>query len=298
MTMAMFGAAASSGLTGATDALARQLQQVLVAVKSRAGGGSGTVVGDGLVVTNHHVVPGGRAEVVTWDDRTFPAVVTARDSERDLALLQVKGAMGLTVAELGNSGELRVGELVFAIGNPWGQRGTLTAGVVFSRGPATLEAGLPLEDAICADVRLAPGNSGGPLVNARGQVVGINSMVAGGIAVAVPSRFVQALLNGDAPGQGFIGITGQVVPLPPAIAASYGGSEDAGILITGVEEFSPAAASGLYPGDVVVGINGSRGGIRATATALKRMRPGATVTLDLLRAGQVLTLEATPVERN
>lgn len=298
MTATTIERAGLAGLPEAMDDLASELKRVLVAVRGRAGGGSGTVVGEGLVVTNHHVVPDERAQVVTADDRTLAAHVEARDAEHDLALLRLEGGEGLAGARLGDSDALRPGELVFAIGNPWGQRGTLTAGIVFSRGPATLEAGIPLEDAICADVRLAPGNSGGPLVNARGEVVGINSMVAGGIAVAVPSRFVRALLAGDVPGQGFIGITARVVPLPPAIAASYLGSDGAGILITGVEDESPAAASGLYPGDVLVGIDGRRAGMRAMAGALQSMRPGRPVTFELWRGGDRLTVETTPASRN
>lgn len=298
MTATTLERAGVAGLPEAMDELSRELNRVLVAVRGRSGGGSGTVVGDGLVVTNHHVVPSERAQVVTADDRTLAAHVEARDAEHDLALLQVEGGDDLTGARLGDSGGLRPGDLVFAIGNPWGQRGTVTAGIVFSRGPATLEAGIPLEDAICADVRLAPGNSGGPLVNARGEVVGINSMVAGGIAVAVPSRFVRALLAGEAPGQGFIGITARVVPLPPAIAASYSETQGAGILITGVEDESPAAASGLYPGDVLVGIDGRRTGVRAMAGALRRMRPGRPVRLELWRGGDRLTIATTPASRD
>ncbi len=124
-------------LDTATSGLAERLTRSLVAVRSAEGGGSGTIwSGDGLIVTNHHVVPGDTAQVVTWDDRVFLAQVVARDASRDLAALQVD-TDGLEALEAGDSSALRVGHVVFAIGNPWGVRGSLTAGIVLAAGEAS-----------------------------------------------------------------------------------------------------------------------------------------------------------------
>ncbi|MGE5596567.1 MAG: S1C family serine protease, partial [Hyphomicrobiales bacterium] len=219
-------------LAQAGEELAHRLRSFLVAVRSPSGGGSGTVwSADGLIVTNHHVVPGDRAEVQLPDDRVLPARVIARDPLRDLAGLRVD-AVALSAAKPADSDAVRVGQLVFAIGNPWGQRGTLTAGIVMSKGPAALENEVPLDEAIHADVRLARGNSGGALADAEGNVIGINSMIAGGVAIAVPSNEVQRFLAGDIAGRGFLGIEGRVVPLPPKVAAAYRG--DGGLLVTDV----------------------------------------------------------------
>ncbi len=180
----------------ALETLATHLGDILVAVRSDAGGGSGTVWGsDGLVITNHHVAPGSEATVELADGRVFPATIAARDPERDLAALRIDAA-GLTAAVPAPAGSVRPGTLAFAIGNPWGRRGVITAGVVLGTGPAVLESGLELEDAVRAEVRLGPGNSGGPLTDAGGRVIGINSMIAGGMAVAVPAHVVERFLAG------------------------------------------------------------------------------------------------------
>ncbi|MEP7216840.1 MAG: trypsin-like peptidase domain-containing protein, partial [Anaerolineaceae bacterium] len=147
-------------LDWATGDLALRMSRGLVAVRSRHGGGSGTIwTANGLIVTNNHVVAGDTTEVVTWDDRTFAAKVVARDSSQDLAALQI-AATGLEPLESGDSGALKVGHVVFAIGNPWGVRGSVTAGIVLSTAAATVENQVPLHHAIRADLRLAPGNSG------------------------------------------------------------------------------------------------------------------------------------------
>ena len=199
--------------------VAERLRTILVAVHTPAGGGSGTIWGrDGLVVTNSHVVPSDRAEVVTHDGSRLAARLVARDPSRDLALLRVDARFEAT-AEARDTKSLRVGELVFAMGNPWGEPGVLTRGIVVAKGPATVENDVPLDEAIRADVRLAPGNSGGPLADAAGRVAGISSMIAGGMAIAVPADAVVDFVEGK--GAGFLGISGRGVPLPPVIAASY-----------------------------------------------------------------------------
>jgi serine protease Do len=288
----------SNSLSAEVSALAERLSRILISVHSGSGGGSGTAwTANGLVVTNSHVVPGEAATAVLADGSEHEARMVARDAEKDLALLRVGAA--LEPAEAGDSSTLQPGHLVFAIGNPWGQRGTLTSGIVLSRGGATAENETPIRDVVRADLQLAPGNSGGPMVNARGQVVGINSMIVGGMAVAIPVNTVIAFVAEASRGEaGFLGVTLQPVELPHAIAASYSIADDTALMLTGIEPGSPAEEAGLLPGDVVLGISGGPRGLRHLGPALKRMRAGVRVDLALLRAGAVVSIPATPIARN
>lgn len=278
--------------------LAARLNRSLVTVRSRAGGGSGTVwTAGGLIVTNNHVVPGDHAEVVTSDDRVLDARVVARDSSVDLALLRVDAA-GLEPVEAGDSAALRPGQFVYAIGNPWGQRGSVTAGIVLTTNASTVENGVPLEHVIRADLRLAPGNSGGPLVDAGGRVIGINAMIAGGMAVAIPSNTVVEFVAKASEGEpGFLGVTLQQVQVPHAIAASYSFEDEAGLMLTEIEPGSAAEEAGLLPGDVLIGIDGERGRVPAVARRLQGMRAGRPLKLALLRGGKLHEASATPAAR-
>ena len=164
--------------------VAERLRRSTVEVRLRGahhqegGGGSGVIAtADGQIVTNAHVARGADASVRLWDGREFPATLMARDARRDLAALKVDAA-GLPAATFGDSGALRVGELVMAIGNPMGFIGALTTGVVHALGGLS---GFGRQSWVLADVRLAPGNSGGPLADAYGRVVGINTMIVNGL---------------------------------------------------------------------------------------------------------------------
>lgn len=288
----------SGPVSEAAAEVAAGLRQVLVAVRSPQGGGSGTIWReDGLIITNHHVVPGDSAEVQLPDDGVLTAKVIAREPEHDLAALRID-ATGLTAAVPGDSAGVRPGQLVFAAGNPWGMRGTITAGIVASTGKATIENGVPLEEAVRANVRLAPGNSGGPLADAAGRVIGINAMIAGGMAIAVPTHIVTGFLAGELPGRGFLGISGRAIPLPPAVAASYGAEDGAGVIVTEVIDESPAAKAGLLPGDVIVRLDGIRSGSRGLALGFERLKAGRPVRLELIRASGIVELEASPVARS
>jgi serine protease Do len=178
------------GIDGYLSALASRLRHVTVQVHGApAGAGSGVLWGsDGLIVTNAHVVRG-RANIVLPSGRALEARLLARDPEHDLAALAIDSC-ALSSAEIGDSDSLRVGELVVAVGNPLGLAGAVTAGVIHAIGPRR-SAGPSL---IQADLRLAPGNSGGPLADAAGRVIGINAMIAGGLALAVPSNLVARFL--------------------------------------------------------------------------------------------------------
>ena len=298
MTAATFNPFALAGISEASAAVAERLRASLVAVRSRRGGGSGTIWStDGLIVTNHHVVGDDSVEVQLPDDGIHVARVIAREPEHDLAVLRIE-ATGLAPVVAGDSKAVRPGQLVFAAGNPWGQRGIVTTGIIVSTGRATIENGVPLEEAVRADVGLAPGSSGGPLADSAGRVVGINSMIAGGMAIAVPVHIVTSFLAGELPGRGFLGISGRTIPLPPAIAASYGADDGAGVIVTEVLDQSPAASAGVIPGDVIVRLDGARAGARGLAAGLERLKAGRPVRLELLRGGGVVAVEASPIARS
>ncbi len=227
--------------------IAERLRRSTVEITSRArGGGSGIIVGsDGVVVTNAHVVHSSPLRVHLWDGSSFEASVEARDPRRDLAVLKIP-TLGLPQAELGDSDKLRVGELVIAIGNPLGFIGALTRGIVHAIGPLP---GLGPTSWIQADVRLAPGNSGGPLANAVGKVVGVNTMVAGGLGLSVPSASVARLLA-KGPSQAPLG----VVVRPVRVILK--GIERLGLILLEVAKGGAAERASLMVGDVIVGIGG------------------------------------------
>ncbi len=188
---------AAAGLSDELATLVAQVRESLVAVRDGRGSGSGIVwAASGVILTNHHVVRGDRAEVVLSTGQRVKAHVIKRDPQVDLALLQAE-TDGLRAAGIGDSDQLRVGELVVAVGNPWGLRGAATIGLV-TRPPSASTPGDGRGDwLLYADVALAPGNSGGPLVDFQGRVVGINSMVRPPRqAIALPSnlarRFVES----------------------------------------------------------------------------------------------------------
>lgn len=181
-----------TGLAQELAATAERICHFTVQVKSgRTGFGSGVIwYTDGLIITNAHVAQRSDATVKLWDGRVFEAAVVARDPVCDLAALQLK-ATDLPSATIADSDSLRVGELVLAVGNPLGLIGALTTGIISRLG--FVES--PNRQAwVMADVRLFPGNSGGPLANAQGRVIGINSMIVGGLALAVPSNAVKRFL--------------------------------------------------------------------------------------------------------
>ncbi|MEK6222245.1 MAG: S1C family serine protease [Chloroflexota bacterium] len=176
--------------------LAAEAQNSLVMVQgSRSSGGAGVIwQADGIILTNNHVVRTQETFVTLWDDRQLPAKLITRDPEVDLAVLQVD-ADDLPAAKIGDSTQLRVGELAFAIGHPWGQRNAVTFGIISHLTFAQTRGRRQTIPIIRTDARLAPGNSGGPLLNAGGEVIGLNTMIVGGDqGVAIPSAVVQDVL--------------------------------------------------------------------------------------------------------
>jgi serine protease Do len=197
---------------------------------------------DGVIVTNAHVVHGSNVCVQLWEGREFDAAVTARDPRRDLAALRIS-ADSLPAAYPADSSQLRPGELAFAIGNPLGFVGALTSGVIHAIGPWRA---LGPQTWVQASVRLAPGNSGGPLADARGHVIGVNTMVAGRLALAIPSNAVRDFLAGG-PRSAWLGVAVHPVRLPRAHGHAFG------LVLLEVEPGGPAAQASLMAGDILLG---------------------------------------------
>ena len=226
--------------------IAEQLRRSTVLIESGGrGAGSGVIwSSDGAVITNAHVVRGSRAKVQLWDGREFEAAVRARDPRRDLAQLHIDAA-DLPAASPADSSAVRPGELAIAIGNPLGFVGALATGVIHAVGPLR---GLGRQSWVQADVRLAPGNSGGPLADARGRVIGINTMVAGRLALAIPSNSVRDFLSAG-PVNAWLGVTVH----PTLVPRAAGAGKAFGLVVLEVEPGGPADQASLLAGDILLG---------------------------------------------
>jgi len=233
--------------------------------RPREGGGSGFVLTpDGFVLTNQHVVGGARDIAVTLaDGSVWPARVAGEDPGSDVALLRIE-APGLRPIARGDSRALRVGQLVIALGSPYGFRATVTAGVVSALGRSLrARGGRLIDNVIQTDAALNPGNSGGPLVDHRGSAVGINTaaILSGqGLCFAIPlhaaERVAAQLIRDGRVRRAVIGIGGQAVPVPRPLARHHHLATDAGVKVLSVERDGPAAAAGVLPSDVIVGLGG------------------------------------------
>ena len=272
-----------------------------------AGGGSGVVITpDGFMLTSAHVVAGtdGRVEASFVDGREMTAEVVGADPLSDLAVLRSETA-DLVPAVLGDAEQLRVGQLVVAIGNPNGFAGSVTAGVVSALGRSlpvrSRAAGRIVENVIQTDAALNPGNSGGALADGRGCVVGINTAVAGvGLGLAVPinettRRIIGALMRDGRFSRAYLGIAGGSRPLPPRLARELGRA--AGVEVVEVVTGSPAANAGLKPEDLIVDVGGTPvEGVDDLQRLMAGELIGEQVTASVIREGRVLDLQLVPVE--
>lgn len=270
------------------------------------GSGSGVIIApDGYVVTNSHVIEEASAvEVSLADGRSCTAQVVGQDPATDLALLRVHGA-GLPIAYLGDSDKLRVGQLAIAIGNPLGFQSTVTAGVISALGRSLRSSsGRLIENVIQTDAALNPGNSGGPLVDTRGQVVGINTAIiqfAQGICFAIPANTVRwvvtLLIREGKVTRGYLGIAGQKAPIPASLVRHLHLRHDSGVQVVSVTPDSPANIAGLKVGDVIISINGnSIADIDDIHRLLTRHVIGRELNMTLLRNTATLETEIVPVE--
>ncbi len=273
----------------------------------QGGAGSGFVITpDGYVLTNNHVIHGaGAIEVLFADGSTAPAETVGGDADTDTALVRVHGGR-LTPVSLGDSDGLRVGQLVVAMGNPFGLQATVTTGVVSAlRRTLRATTGRLIEDIIQTDAALNPGNSGGALLDSKGRVIGVNTAIVAGAnatGFAVPintaKRVIPDLMREGRVVRGYLGLAGQTVPFPKAAAARYGITVPAGIQIVQIVPGGPADQAGLRAGDVILSVGGKDApSVDAIHRILDKNSIGQAAELRVLRHGEVVKARITPGRR-
>jgi S1-C subfamily serine protease len=301
----------SRAVTAVVERLSPSVANLRVSRRVRGGrlvdgGGSAVVITpDGFMLTSAHVVERTSGQVrALVGGRELSASIVGADPLSDLAVLRADAAE-LTPAELGDAERLRVGQLVVAIGNPYGFAGSVTAGVVSALGRSLpTRAGSAtrfVENVIQTDAALNPGNSGGALADGLGRVVGVNTAVAGvGLGLAVPisaatRKIVAALMTDGRFRRAYLGIAGGTRPLPPRLAKEIG--RGAGVEVVEVVDGSPAATAGLRPEDLIVEVNGSPvEGMDGLQRLMTGDLIGSSVTFRVLRRGRVVAIELTPIE--
>jgi len=285
---------------------ARNASRLPIGAGDAQSSGSGFIfTPDGFILTNSHVVQGaGKIEVSLLDGRRFRAQTVGDDPGTDLAVIRID-APNLSAAPLGNSQSIRVGQLVVAIGNPYGFQCTVTAGVVSALGRSLRsQNGRLIDSVIQTDAALNPGNSGGPLVTSRGDVIGVNTAVitpAQGICFAIginTAKFVVAsLMKYGRVRRSYIGVAGLNVPLLRRVVRFHGLSIESGVMVDSIEADSPAVRAGLRKGDIIVGFGGaSIPGIDELHKMLTEEKVGLTHPIAILRGAEKLHLNIVPDE--
>jgi S1-C subfamily serine protease len=271
-----------------------------------SGNGSGFIITpDGFILTNSHVVHTANSITVNLPDgREYPAQLTGDDPDTDLAVIRID-APQLTHVRLADSESLRVGQLVIAIGNPLGFQASVTSGVISALGRSMhAQSGRLIDNIIQTDAALNPGNSGGPLVNSAGEVVGVNTAMirpAQGICFAIASNTAKLvagwLIRDGRIRRGYIGVAGQNVPIHRRIVRFYGLPLETGVLVVSVEEKSPAKGAGLREGDLVVAFNGQPvGSVHDLHKVLVGEQIGVSAKLTIIRHTEQLELTVLPAE--
>jgi serine protease Do len=284
-------------LSSSLHALFKQVQPSIVQVEIEGrGGGTGVVwQTNGLIITNNHVVgrDDARVRVRFSDGRTLDAQVVRRSPQLDLAALKVAtdASPALQALPVGDSSALRIGEWVFAIGHPWGQRWVLTAGIVSALSVVRRRNGGTTQY-IQSDVRLAPGNSGGPMLNADGAVVGINAMIFGGdLSVSIPSNVVTDWLKDLPRGRRILGVEIQEIEIPAAIASTLQPQRQTGLMVVGLSAQRQEQHHDLLVGDILLDVAGKAVPDVATLRQLVA-QAGERIAIGLVRGGQVQQVEA------
>jgi S1-C subfamily serine protease len=271
------------------------------------GSGSGFVfTPDGYVLTNSHVVNGARRiTLTTLDGRKQPAALVGEDPDTDLAVVRVHG-LELPAVAFGDSSALAVGQVAVAVGNPYGFDCTVTAGVVSALGRSLRSrTGRLIDDVIQTDAALNPGNSGGPLCDSRGRVIGVNTAmilpaqgICFAIAINTASFVVSALIHEGRIRRAFLGVAGQTVPLHRRVVRFHDLPIESAIFVASIELESPAAKAGLHDGDLIVGFDGHpTGGIDELHRLLTEERAGRPIPLAIVRGSERLTLTVVPAVR-
>jgi S1-C subfamily serine protease len=271
-----------------------------------SGNGSGFIITpDGFILTNSHVVHAANSISVNLSDgREYPAQVTGDDPDTDLAVIRI-GAPQLTHVRLADSENLRAGQLVIAIGNPLGFQASVTAGVISALGRSMhAQSGRLIDNIIQTDAALNPGNSGGPLVNSAGEVVGVNTATirpAQGICFAIASNTAKLvagwLIRDGRIRRGYIGVAGQNVPIHRRIVRFYGLPLETGVLVVSVEKNSPARRAGLREGDLIVGFDDQPiGSVHHLHKVLVGEQIGVNANVTVIRHTEKLELSILPAE--
>lgn len=274
--------------------------------RSDTGSGSGFLfTPDGFILTNSHVVSGAeRLTVTLHDGRSSKAEVIGDDLHTDLALIRIDSS-DLVHATLGDSERIRVGQVVIALGSPYGYQTTVTSGIVSALGRSLRsQSGRMIDNVIQTDAPLNPGNSGGPLVTTRGDVVGVNSAVllpAQGICFAIASntaqRLVGLLIRDGRIRRSYLGVGGQTVTIPRALVRYHKLSSPTAVQVISVEDRSPAAGAGILPGDILISMKGiSIISIDLLLSLLTEEQIGVAADLQLLRLGEVRQISIVPSE--
>jgi S1-C subfamily serine protease len=298
----------SQAVTGAVERISPAVVNIEARQGKRPGGGSGSgfvFTPDGFVLTNSHVVHGaGRLEIGLSDGRHVPATPVGNDPGTDVAVVRIDTDVP-AFAPLGDSKKLKAGQLVVAIGSPFGFQQTVTAGVVSALGRSLRSySGRLLEDIIQTDAALNPGNSGGPLVDTRGEVVGVNTatiLPAQGICFAIginTAKLVAAqLISHGKVRRSYIGVIAQTVPLQRRLVIFHNLNQTSALLVQGVEERSPAQRAGLRTADLIVSA-GSRqlAGIDDLQRLLTEELIGRRIEVDVIRGVERLHLALVPEE--
>jgi len=270
------------------------------------GNGSGFFIApDGFILTNSHVVHGARKiEVTLADARTFSASLIGEDPDTDLAVLRI-GASQLPSLEFADSKKLRVGQIAVAIGSPYGFQQSVTAGVVSALGRSMrAQSGRLMDDILQTDAALNPGNSGGPLVNSRGQVIGVNTAVilpAQGLCFAIAANTAQLvagwLIKDGKIRRSYLGLAGQTAPLHPRITRFHRLDQESGVLIAGIEQGGPVDLSGLREGDIIISFKANP---VSSIDDLHRFLVGSEIgqrsVLTVVRGTEILDFLVTPRE--
>ena len=296
----------SQAVIGAAEKISPSVVNIEVSDGARRGGGSGSgfvFTPDGFLLTNSHVVRGAsKIEVTLLDGRRGEAQLIGDDPETDLSVIRITAPNLMSVA-FGDSNKIRVGQLAIAIGNPYGFQYSVTAGVVSALGRSLRSGtGRLIDNVIQTDASLNPGNSGGPLINSRGEVIGVNTAVilpAQGICFATAintAKYVAGqLIKEGSVRRSYIGVAGQVVPLHRRLVRYHNLAVETGVLVVSPEPGGPASKAGVQEGDVIVAYDSQPiAGIDELHRMLTDQKVGVRSDLTLIRGGEKLTLSITP----